>query len=61
MIVKTALQGHNIYNIWNMSGMIIEYRTRVWSGMIIELENKGKVRNGYWIREQGYGQEWLLN
>ena len=27
--------------------------------MIIELENKGKVRNGYWIREQGKGQEWL--
>ena len=26
---------------------LLKYRTIVWSGMVIELENKGKVRNGY--------------
>ena len=37
MIIKTSLQGHRIYNIFNMSGMVIENITMVRrSGMIIK-------------------------
>ena len=48
MIIKTSLQGHRIYNIFNMSGMVIENITMVRrSGMIIKLKKNGNVRNDY--------------
>ena len=40
MIIKPAQQGHKIYKIWKMSGMIIELSTIVKSGMIIEYRTK---------------------